>query len=242
MNNIWNHTAHNVTATGNWGVYGTNNINKALIEDCDLNRFDIHCYGRDVTSRNCVYRNLYNQFSSAYGDIRYEECLFIGFVPYLNAGSYNAYTPVSVVFDKCTFNLVQQANKTTSIAKITGLDSEPNNRLELAKKALPNFSFKNCTINIDQNVKRGYFFNFGPVKNLKPLGNISSITMKNITINGEAAFDISTVAFDTEKPLNINFNKVYKVNGSKKEKYQMQLVTVGKNTNVKCNRKVVEKK
>lgn len=242
MNNIWNHTAHRVTAIGNWGVYGTNNTNKALIENCDLNRFDIHCYGRDITSRNVVYRNLYNQFSATYGEIRYEECTFIDFIPYLNASSYNAFTPVDVVFEKCTFNLLLQSNQKTSIAKITGLDTEPNKRPELAKKNLPNFRFSNCTINIDKNLKKWYFFNFGSVKNVKPLGNISDINMKNVTINGDADFDISNMAFETEKPLSINFNKVYKANGSKKEKYQMQPVTVGKNTTVKCNRKVVEKK
>lgn len=242
LNNIWNHTAYNVTAIGNWGVYGTNNINKALIEDCDLNRFDIHCYGRDITSKNVVYRNLYNQFSATYGMIRYEGCTFIDFIPYLNASSYNAFTPVDVVFEKCTFNLVQQSNKKTSIAKITGLDTEPNKRPELAKKSLPNFKFSNCTINIDKDLKRWYFFNFGSVKGVNPLGNITNITMKNVIVNGEAAFDISNVAFDTEQPLRINLNKVYNMKGGKKEKYQMQPVTVGKNTTVKCNRKVVEKK
>jgi len=242
MNNIWNHTAHNVTAIGNWGVYGTNNVNVAFIENCDLNRFDIHCYGRDITNKNVVYRNLYNQFSATYGEIRYEGCTFMDFIPYLNASSYNAFTPVDVVFEKCTFNLVQQSNKKTSIAKITGLGTEPNKRPELAKKNLPNFRFSNCTINIDKNLKKWYFFNFGSVKNVNPLGNISNITMKNVTINGDAAFDISNVSFETEKPLSINFNKVYKRNGSKKEKYQMRPVMVGKNTTVKCNRKVVEKK
>ncbi|MCQ2326556.1 MAG: hypothetical protein MJZ71_03240 [Bacteroidales bacterium] len=213
-----------------------------MIENCDLNRFDIHCYGRDITSKNVVYRNLYNQFSATYGEIRYEGCTFIDFIPYLNASSYNAFTPVNVVFEGCSFNLVQQSNKKTSIAKITGLNIEPNKRPELAKKNLPNFRFSNCTINIDKNLKKWYFFNFGSVKNVKPLGNISDINMKNVTINGDADFDISNVAFETEKPLSINFNKVYKANGSKKEKYQMQPVTVGKNTTVKCNRKVVEKK
>lgn len=242
MNNIWNHTAHNVTAIGNWGVYGTNNINKALIDNCDLNRFDIHCYGRDITSRKSVYRNLYNQFSATYGEIRYDNCTFIDFIPYLNAGSYNAYTPVCVVFDRCTFNLVQQTGKTTSLTKITGLAREPNKRPELSQKNLPNFSFSNCIINIDKNLKKWYFFNFGSVKNVNPLGNISNITMKNVTINGDAAFDISNVAFETEKPLNINFNKVYKANGGKKEKLQMQPVTVGKNVTVRCNRKLVKKK
>lgn len=40
------------------------------------------------------------------------------------------------------------------------------------------------------------------------------------TINGDAAFE-------TEKLLKITFNKVYKVNADKKEKYQMWIVAVG---------------
>lgn len=242
LNNIWNHRACNVTAIGNWGVYGTNNINTALIENCDLNRFDIHCYGRDITSRNSIYRNLYNQFSATYGTIRYERCSFLNFTPYLNGGSYNAFTPVDVRFDNCIFNLSQKGNKNTCMVNISGLGSEANKRHELAKKNLPNFSFNNCTINIDKNLKRWYFFNLGSVKDIKPLGNITSISMNNIVINGDAAFDISNVAFETEKPLNVNFNNVYKANGGKREKLQMQPVTVGKNVTVRCNRKLVKKK
>lgn len=242
MNNIWNHTAHRVTANGNWGVYGNNNIHKALMQDCDLNRFDIHCYGRDISSKGCTYSDRYNQFSATYGTIRYDDCTFTNFTPYLTGGSYNAFVGVDVVFNRCTFNLSESGNQKACMAKITGLGHEENKRPELRKKCLPNFSFRNCTINIDKNLKRWYFFNLGNVKNIPALGYISEIKMQKVTINGEAAFDFSTVAFKTEKPLSINFNNVYKANGSKKEKYQMQPVTVGKNTNVKCNRKVVEKK
>lgn len=242
LNNIWNHTAHRVTAIGNWGVYGNNNIHKALMQDCDLNRFDIHCYGRDISSKGCTYRNLYNQYSATYGEIRYEDCTFTNFTPYLTGGSYNAFVGVDVVFNRCTFNLTQSGNQKTCITKISGLGHVENKRPELRKKCLPNFSFRNCTINMNQNLKRWYFFNFGNVKEIPDLGYISAINMWNVIINGDASFDISNVAFDTEMPLSINFIKVYSVKNGKRKKYQMQPVTVGKNTTVKCNRKVVEKK
>ena len=95
---------------------------------------------------------------------------------------------------------------------------------------------------MNQNLKRWYFFNFGNVKEILDLGYISAINMWKVIINGDASFDISNVAFDTEMPLSINFIKVYSVKNGKRKKYQMQPVTVGKNTTVKCNRKVVEKK
>ena len=48
LNNLWNTTVERVTADGNWGVFGTNHLSHTTLRDCDLNRFDIHCYGRDV--------------------------------------------------------------------------------------------------------------------------------------------------------------------------------------------------
>lgn len=239
LNNVWNHTAKNVVANGEWGVYGTNDVQKVLLEGCEINRFDIHCYGRDVTARNCTFFDLYNQFGSVYGKIEYRNCTFRDSSPFVTGGSYKAFVPVDVSFTDCVFNISKNKYNFVKIMKL----SEPESpRAELKKKCLPNFTLNNCTFNIDPSVKQWYFINLTNAKGIAPLGYVSGITMKKVTINGDAAFDISNVSFETEKPLSINFNKVYKVNGSKKEKYQMQPVTVGKNTTVKCNRKVVEKK
>ena len=40
-----------------------NNINTATLMNCNLNNFEIHCYGRDITSRNCTYHDYYNHFA-----------------------------------------------------------------------------------------------------------------------------------------------------------------------------------
>lgn len=242
MNNIWNHTAHRVTAIGNWGVYGNNNMNKVMLEACDLNRFDVHCYGRDISSKGCVFRNLYNQFASIYGMINFEDCTFIDFISYLNGASYNALVPVDVMYNHCTFNLSKSDSKLSCIAKISGLGSKENKRPELKKKCLPNFSFRNCTVNLDSGLMRWYLLDFGRAKEGITLGYSSTINMRNVTINGEATLDVANVKFETEQPLNINLNKVYKTSKGKKEKLALDNVTVGHSTTVKCNRKIVGKK
>lgn len=242
LNNICELTAKRLVAFGRWGILGTNNLQQILLEDCDINRFDIHCYGRNVECRRCRFSQLYNQFSSTYGKITYKNCIFTDFIPYLNGSSYNAYTPVDVVFERCTFNYAQRGNKRDCIAKITGLNNEGNKRPELTKKNLPNFSFSNCIFNIGENLKRWYLLNLGNVKNVSNIGYVTNITMNNVTINGDAAFDISNVKFETDAYLDISFNKIYKqgLNG-KKEKFRMQPVTVGNSTTVKYNNKVVGK-
>lgn len=242
MNNIWNHTAHQVTAIGNWGVYGNNNMHKVLLEDCDLNRFDIHCYGRDITCKGCVFRNLYNQFASVYGKVYFEGCTFSDFIPYLNGASYNALVPVDVIFCSCIFNLLQSNTKLTCIAKISGMGNKENKRIELKKKCLPNFSFRNCIVNLDNELKQWYLLDFGGAKDGIVLGYASSISMRNVTINGVALLDIANVKFETDQLLDINFNKVYKIFNGKKEMFSLHPVTVGKNATVKCNRKNVAHK
>lgn len=239
LNNVWNHTAKNVVANGEWGVYGTNDVQKVLLDGCEINRFDIHCYGRDVTARNCTFNDLYNQFGSVFGRIEYKNCMFNNSVPFITGGSYKAFVGVDVFVTDCVFNVTKNKYNLVRMMKLSGAESP---RGELKKKCLPNFTFSNCTFNIDKSVKQWYFFNLSSMKGVVPLGYVSDITMRNVTINGEAAFDISNVAFETEKPLNVNFNKVYRVKGGRKEKYQMQPVTVGKNVTVRCNRKLVKKK
>lgn len=73
MNNVWNSNFIRLSARGKWGVFGTNNMNNVKIIDSDINRFDIHCYGRDVFCKNTIFRYLYNQFSSFYGILEFKK-------------------------------------------------------------------------------------------------------------------------------------------------------------------------
>ena len=67
LNNIWNLSAYKLYGKANWGIFGTNNVNTAYFEECDINRFDIHCYGRDISFHNVNFTDKYNQLASVFG-------------------------------------------------------------------------------------------------------------------------------------------------------------------------------
>ena len=80
-------------------MFGNNNVNKAMLQNCDINRFDIHCYGKDVSFEKCSFVDFYNQFSSVYCELYFRSCTFTSFFPILMEYSYNAYTGFDLVFD-----------------------------------------------------------------------------------------------------------------------------------------------
>lgn len=139
MNNIWNFKATGLHCNGNWGIFGNNNINLVNIEDSQINRFDIHCYGKDVVFNNTTFFNLYNQFSSVFGDVKFYKCTFKDFVPVLIETSYNAYTEFDLTFDNCIFYSTATKNY---LIDIGGFDGENNPRYELSEKKLPKIHIK----------------------------------------------------------------------------------------------------
>lgn len=149
MNNIWNFSAKKLTAKANWGIFGNNNINTARIEDSEINRFDVHCYGRDVSFDNVVFNDLYNQFSSVYGTIAFEKCTFNNFTPVLYEYSYNTYNEHNLIFNNCTFNPSIRRNYLV-FAGI--LSDSRNERNELYQKCWPKISINNMRVNILQGI------------------------------------------------------------------------------------------
>lgn len=172
MNNVWNSQFIRLKANGKWGVFGNNNVNNAIIEDCDINRFDIHCYGRDVHARKTTFRNLYNQFSSTYGVVEFEDCVFYRCTPYLNSGSYNAFVPVDVFFERCLFHITKDKN---SILRFSGLTEEINSRAELSLKSLPNVTIDNCRVEAEDDVDIWYVIHPGGVRYNEALDHISHV-------------------------------------------------------------------
>ena len=69
LNNVNGLIVENMFARSKWGIFGTHNLQNVRLEKCDINRFDIHTYGRDVKAVDCKFSSLYNQFSSVYGTI-----------------------------------------------------------------------------------------------------------------------------------------------------------------------------
>lgn len=157
MNNIWNFKVRKMYGHGNWGVFGTNNVNVASFEDSDINRFDIHCYGRDVSFKNVTFRDKYNQFASVFGTISFEGCTFIDFTPIVNGPSYNAYVGYDVVMKDC---VIEQSQGTAVLIDEGYIDNRVNSRPELSSRCLPNIDISNLTIQVGEKVQKAYLFYF----------------------------------------------------------------------------------
>lgn len=180
LNNVWNYKSTNMYGKANWGIFGNNNVNVARIENSQINRFDIHCYGRDISFKNVYFFDLYNQYSSVYGTIRYDKCSFTNFVPVLNGGSYNAYVEHDVVMNDCVFNVTSKKNY---LIKMGNLNDVMNARHELAKKYLPNIKIRNMVVNMTEGVEDLYVFYSNKVgEGVKSIG-LSSINIDGLTIN-----------------------------------------------------------
>lgn len=204
LNNIWNLKVTRMYGKANWGVFGDNNINVATIEDSHLNRFDIHCYGRDISFKNTEFFDLYNQFSSVYGTIRYDKCTFTNFVPVLNGGSYNSYVAHEIVMNDCVFNVTA---KKDYLFRMLSLDTVVNERYELARKALPNVLIKNMTVNLTGGADYFYlFYAKSAAKDVKGLDYISNITIDGLTVVSDKGtpfkgMALSNVQLNTAKPV-----------------------------------------
>lgn len=200
LDNVWNTTVSHMYARANWGVFGNNNVNLTWLKNCDINRFDIHCYGRDVDFDNCNIVGLYNQYSSVFGKIEHRNCVFDKAIPYVNGGSYNAYTFFKMYFEKCTFKLNQNKN---SIALLYSLSQTDNSREELKEKSLPDIKIKSCKVEFEDSVKEWYIFkSTSPIKSIVNVEGVSSIEINRLNLsNGNALFKVSNFIFNTRQPL-----------------------------------------
>lgn len=150
MQALYNVTFRNCTAFGNWGVIGSFDLNRVYLENCRLNRFDIHCYGKDVKCTNCTFENTltyvndqgalvdnpnrYNQFSSFYGTLHFQNCTFNNFYPVLLEPSYHTYTGFDLVMENCTMT----PNPASAIVLAGFLESGGCRRTEFHKTCWPN--------------------------------------------------------------------------------------------------------
>ena len=183
LDNIWNFKATRLYGKGNWGIFGNNNINTAKLVDSQLNRFDIHCYGKDISFRNVAFFDLYNQYASVYGTIRYDKCTFTEFVPVRNSGSYNAYVAHNVVLNDC----VLYANPSRNfLFKLLNLNEPTNERHELAEKCLPNISINNLMVNLRDGADSFYIFSCSySGQKITDIGYLSKINIEGLVINSD---------------------------------------------------------
>lgn len=178
MNNTWNTTFIRFVADAAWGVFGTNNINNITLRECDVNRFDIHCYGRDAHLVNCTFRNKQTQFSSMYGEVTFDSCHFIDCIPVRIRSSYNAYTPFDIKIRHCTFDATLRHH---ALVNVMLLSTEANKRPELAARCWPNIYIEDLTVNLPFLTRR--------IEIIEPSGTLSECKkpvdyIETIEING----------------------------------------------------------
>ena len=137
-----------------WGFFGNYNINGCTLANCHINRFDIHCYGKDVVCRGCEFSGYYNQLSSFYGTLTYDSCTFTDFVPVLIEPSFNAFTPFSLVMTDCVWKITPNHNFLIDCSTVT---TEENVRQELRNQSLPTISISNLTVHSDDVDEIGVF-------------------------------------------------------------------------------------
>lgn len=185
LENIRDCTICRLKAVAHWGVFGNNNINNITLEDCDINRFDIHCYGRDITFHNCIFRNelddinTYNQFSSVFGTILFENCRFLHFYPVLHESSYNAYTGYNLVMRNCYMELDGNHNCIISAGK---LENSTNSRPELKEKCWPNITIDGLTLKTNGIADFYLFKPMGGNNYSKKLEHLSDISIRNVSL------------------------------------------------------------
>lgn len=218
LNTIWNFSGKQIVGRGNWGIFGTNNVNTVHIEHSRINRFDIHCYGRDVFFKQVDFFDKYNQLNSVYGSIVFDECSFTKFDPIRIGSSYNAYVPSDVYFNDCIFHVTKGNNYLLRLGEI---DDVKNSRKELVDKCWPNIYIKNLMVNMDWTTSKFsiIYTKINGKEAVSKLEYISEIEVDGLHISSphdDVNLSITPKPVTTVKEVNCTFNNVT-INGKMQE-------------------------
>ncbi len=193
INNAWNTTFIKVKGNGEWGVLGNNNMSDTILRNCQVNRFDIHCYGRNAYLADCVFdggeRGWYCGGSSIFGTIQYDRCTFTNCTPIAYGDSYKTAVGSEIVFNDCVFNVTKNKN---SIFSTSVLNKNINPRKGLSQKNLPNIQINGMVINVPKGVDKISLYGFSKgVSYTDEIGYLSKVSLKKIQI----------VCENTDKPV-----------------------------------------
>ena len=181
LDNVYDFLLCDSYGHGNWGVFGSNNMNGLNVKKCNLNRVDIHLYGRNVHISDSKLSQAYNQFSGVYGEIIMERCRFSDFIPLINGTSYNTYVPYDLYIKECEWDVTEKKN---ILLRIGLLQNTINKREELAKKSWPNIYIDGLSVNIPNGLESIILVELGTdVSYPYAVGNICAIHIKNLSFN-----------------------------------------------------------
>lgn len=183
LNNVWASQFIRLKAKANWGVFGNYNVNFCKLNKCDINRFDVHCYGRDIYFKNTTFRGLYNQFSSIYGEISFENCRFIDFVPVLFESSFSAYTPFKLIIKNCSLKVDVMRPYLIDAGIIERANHKV--RIELDQFFLPSIRINGLQLEIPESCNKWELYKIDA--RIPDLKNTKDVSAKRIKYKGKGA-------------------------------------------------------
>lgn len=206
MDNVLDVVFDQVKGDAPWGVFGNNNINNITLRNSDVNRFDVHCYGKDLSFEDCLFDTAGLLYSSVYGLVRFTRCTFDHVFPCLNRLDYNAYSPFTLVFRGCNFSFDRQHY---AVVNLSDIDEIPNPRFELSRKCLPDISLIDCNFTLAPDMKFLYIFYVGKCRYPWPVGNISSIEIENLQVSGSGTpLSLSNTYISTASPVKTKLGNI----------------------------------
>ena len=204
FNNVYNLIIKDIKGKTNWGFCGGNNLNTCYINNCQINRFDIHCYGKNISYNDCIFSPYYQQFSGIYGNILYNNCIFNDNVPLIDGSSYSINTPFTLILNDCTYNCTDVGKNYIYSGNLSD-KIEP--RTELKKKCLPNIIINNLKINNSTTINTFYIYS-ATVSYTEPISYTTNITINGLTFKNPCSLIVSRNPINFNNHLNITFNKV----------------------------------
>lgn len=206
MDNVWNSRFDNIMANCDFGVFGNNNIQRASVSNSYINRFDIHCYGKDLFFDNVIFSQMGLSIGSFYGDANFTRCTFTQSVPCACRKDYNAYTPFNLKFSNCVFNLTRRF---CYIINMASIPTSINSRAELTQKCLPNVAIENCVFHLSDDMTEWtlFYVGEGAASDHYSFGHIDNISMRNSHIeSNQSVFKLFNRTIYSTKDVIVDIN------------------------------------
>lgn len=211
MNNVWNVKLYNVRGNASQGLICNSNINQSYLKNCDINRYDIHCYGRDAVMEDCTFRGMYFPVSSFYGRIVFKRCSFVKAQPVWLRADYNAYTPFDIELYDCSWYPVKGRDAICYTGKLNKL---VNRREELREKCWPSIKIRGLNVYPSDDLDAIYIFRVGGGDDLnQPIGYMPYVDVKGINVHSPGIkLDVCN---KTINPLNETEVKIWQTRSSR---------------------------
>ncbi len=208
--NLWNTELIRISADGEWGVIGNRNINTVVMDSCNVNRFDIHCYGRDVKMMNSTFYDMQNCFTSVYGIVSYDRCIFKNCFPEVTRYDYNCYVPFTLSMKDCTMDFKGYEPRFTknAICVMGYVDSEINSREELLEKAWPNVYIDGLKVISPEWCKDLYVFSVYDTNPVGVIHNIKDVKITKLDMNDNINIKLCNQDVNFAQPVNFEVSKV----------------------------------